>query len=443
MAEQSVNSPANHQIAQIILWGAPIGAVSWDAKRALAVFEYEPAFRRSGIELAPLTMPLATNQTTGPVYSFPALNPETYHGLPGLLADSLPDKFGNAVIDAWLVRQGIAKADFSPLDRLCYIGTRGMGALEFRPANYSRKRKAQPVAVDELVALANEVLSDRAALRVDLDDEDKQQTMNDSLQVGVSAGGARAKAIIAWNPETNEVRSGQVKAPDGFGYWLLKFDGVTRNRDKEALADPQGYGLIEYAYYLMATAAGINMAECRLLKENGRHHFMARRFDRTDQGEKLHMQTLCGIAHYDFNAAGAYGYEQALAVIETLKLGKDTIEQQFRRMVFNVAARNQDDHTKNIAFLMNQAGRWSLSPAYDVNLAFNPHGQWTHLHQMSVNGKRKGITRDDFLTIAQRFRITKPRAINIIADVENAIVRWPEFAKTAGVSDQNIKRIGE
>lgn len=439
MAKQSVKSPANHRIAQVMLWGAPIGAVSWDAERGLAAFEYEPAFCTSGIELAPLTMPLAENA----VYSFTALNPDTYHGLPGLLADSLPDKFGNAVIDAWLVRQGIAKKDFSPLDRLCYIGTRGMGALEFRPANYSRKRKAQPVAVDELVALANEVLSDRAALRVELDDEDKQQTMNDILQVGVSAGGARAKAIIAWNPQTNEVRSGQVKAPEGFGYWLLKFDGITRNRDKEALADPQGYGLIEFAYYLMVTAAGIKMDECRLLKENGRHHFMARRFERTDEGEKLHMQTLCGMAHYDFNAAGAYGYEQALAVIETLKLGKDAIEQQFKRMVFNVAARNQDDHTKNIAFLMDKAGRWSLSPAYDVNLAFNPHGQWTHLHQMSVNGKRKDITRDDLLAVAERFRITKPRAINIIADVANAITRWPEFAQEAGVPENNINRIAK
>src|SRR5690606_19277586 len=313
------------QLAEVVLWGARVGAVSWDPERQLASFQYDRAFQTSGIELAPLTMPLSDR-----VYSFPELNRESFRGLPGMLADALPDRFGNTRIEAWLIREGRSLADFSPVERLLYIGSRAMGALEFRPARYSRKRRSEPLDVAELVELANAVLSDRAAMATSLagDDNDRRQALNDILQVGVSAGGARAKAVIAWNPDTNEVRSGQVAAPPGFSYWILKFDGVRENRDKEALADPLGFGLIEYGYYLMARAAGIDMNESRLLRENGRAHFMTRRFDRTDDGARLHMQSLCALAHYDFNAAGAYGYEQALAVIERLGLGKAALEQQ-------------------------------------------------------------------------------------------------------------------
>lgn len=421
------------------MWGARIGVVRWDADRGLAAFQYDRAFQASGIELAPLTMPLSDD-----VYTFPELSRQSFLGLPGMLADALPDKFGNKLIDAWLVREGRSIADFSPVERLLYIGSRGMGALEFKPARYSRKRTSDALDLAELVELANAVLADRAALKTNFhgDDDDRRQAMNDILQVGVSAGGARAKAVIAWNPETNEVRSGQVAAPPGFGYWLLKFDGVRENRDKEALADPLGFGLIEYAYYLMATAAGIQMPECRLLRENGRAHFMARRFDRSDNGTRVHMQSLCAIAHYDFNAAGAYGYEQALAVIDRLRLGKAALEEQFRRMVFNIAARNQDDHTKNIAFLMGKDGRWSLSPAFDVNFAYNPEGVWTHQHQMSVNGKLRDITLEDFLAVADRFRITMPRARQIVAEVDAAVARWVEFAERAGVPRAGAATIG-
>lgn len=427
------------QLAEVVLWGARVGAVSWDPERQLASFQYDRAFQTSGIELAPLTMPLSDR-----VYSFPELNRESFRGLPGMLADALPDRFGNTLIDAWLIREGRSLADFSPVERLLYIGSRAMGALEFRPARYSRKRRTEPLDVAELVELANAVLSDRAAMATSLagDDNDRRQALNDILQVGVSAGGARAKAVIAWNPDTNEVRSGQVAAPPGFSYWILKFDGVRENRDKEALADPLGFGLIEYGYYLMARAAGIDMNESRLLRENGRAHFMTRRFDRTDDGARLHMQSLCALAHYDFNAAGAYGYEQALAVIERLGLGKAALEQQFRRMVFNVAARNQDDHTKNIAFLMDRSGRWSLSPAFDVTFAYNEHGVWTHQHQMSVNGKRRDITLEDFLTVADRFRITLPRAKRIIAEVDAAIGDWPQHAQQAGVAEDMAATIG-
>jgi serine/threonine-protein kinase HipA len=426
------------QLARIELWGATIGGAYWDAERQLAFFQYDPAFLRSNIELAPFVMPLADR-----VYSFPELAYESFRGLPGMLADSLPDRFGHKVIDAWLVQEGIAPEHFTPLDRLCYIGTRGMGALEFRPVRY-RAMKSAPLDIGRLVTLANEILNERAlfAARLEGDGPARARAMSDILQVSASAGGARAKALIAWNPHTNEVRSGQVAAPEGFGYWLLKFDGISNNRDKELLADPQGYGQIEYAYYLMARSAGIEMMECRLLRENGRHHFMTRRFDRTDEGGKLHLQSLCALRHFDFNLAGAYGYEQAFDTIERLGLGHSALEEQFRRMVFNVAARNQDDHTKNIAFLMDRAGRWRLAPAFDVNFAFNPEGQWTSQHQMSVNGKRREIGLDDLLAVADRFRIRLHPAKQIVAAVDQAIAAWPRFARQAGVEQQRATGIG-
>jgi serine/threonine-protein kinase HipA len=429
--------------AEVWLWGALIGAVSWDAERELGAFEYTPEFRGSGIDVAPLTMPRRPGEPS-PIYEFPSLARDTFHGLPGLLADHLPDRFGHRVIDAWLAREGIAARDFSPVDRLLYIGRRAMGALEFRPARV-RARKARPIDIASLVELANDILAEREDFTTELglEDDEHRDAMNDILQVGVSAGGARAKAIIAWNPESNEIRSGQIDVPEGFQHWLLKFDGISHNRDKEQLADPQGYGLIEYAYYRMAREAGIDMSECRLLAENGRHHFMTRRFDRSDSGDRLHMLSLCGMAHLDYNQAGAHGYEQAFQVIEQLGLGKDAIEEQFRRMVFNVAARNQDDHTRNIAFLMNRKGQWSLSPAFDLTLAYNPQGQWTNRHQMSINGKRDDFSPDDLMSVAERFRITKPRARDMIAQVAAAIGHWPEFAEEAGIEADKINAISK
>jgi serine/threonine-protein kinase HipA len=354
--------------------------------------------------------------------------------MPGLLADSLPDKFGNALIDAWLATQGRTPENFNAVERLCYTGSRGMGALEFAPTLGPRTRIARKIEIDALVALASEVLSQRSALHATLADPERKQAINDILRVGTSAGGARAKAIIAWNPQTDEVRSGQVAANAGFGYWLLKFDGVTGNKDKE-LADPQGYGVIEYAYSLMAKAAGVTMSDCRLLEENGRRHFMTRRFDRLAGGEKLHMQSLCALAHYDFNQAGAYAYEQAFLVMRQLGLPMESTEQQFRRMAFNIVARNQDDHVKNIAFLMDKSGRWALSPAFDVSYSYNPAGAWTDRHQMSLNGRRDGFTLADFTACAKTALMKRGRAETILDEVRAAVTRWPEFAAQAGVPD--------
>ena len=417
-------------IAKVQLWGRTIGAVSLAGGREGAAFQYDREFAASGIELSPVVMPLSER-----VYEFPALPRNTFHGLPGLLADSLPDKFGNALIDAWLATQGRAAEDFSAVERLCYTGARGMGALEYAPAQGPKPRQATKIEIEALVRLAGEVLTHRADLQGHFHEAGKEKALRDILRVGTSAGGARAKAVIAWNRDTNEVRSGQVAAGEGFDYWLLKFDGVAGNKDKE-LEDPKGYGTIEYAYHLMAKEAGITMAECRLLEENGRRHFMTRRFDRLAGGEKLHMQSLCALAHFDFNQAGAYAYEQALLTVRQLKLPMAAVEEQFRRMVFNIVGRNQDDHVKNIAFLMDKQGRWSLAPAFDVTYSYNPSGSWTATHQMLLNGKRDGFTLEDFEACAKSALMKRGRAATIVAEVQAAVKRWPEFAAAAQLSDE-------
>lgn len=417
-------------LAEVRLWGRTIGAVSLEDGAGVAAFQYTPEFAASGIEVSPIAMPLSQR-----VYSFPALPLVTFHGLPGLLADALPDKFGNALINAWLATQGRLPENFNAVERLCYTGVRGMGALEFRPATGPAARAAQRLEIAALVDLASEVLSRRGDLAGSFATSERAAALQDILRVGTSAGGARAKAVIAWNPQSNEVRSGQIAAGDGFEYWLLKFDGVSGNRDRE-LEDPAGYGAIEYAYFLMAQAAGVDMSECRLLEENGRRHFMTRRFDRLPGGGKLHAQSLCALAHFDFNNPRAYAYEQALLAMRQLKLPMAAVEQQFRRMVFNVIARNQDDHVKNIAFLMDQEGRWSLSPAFDMTYSYNPTGDWTSRHQMSVNGKRDGFTLEDFRACAKSALMKRGRAEAIAAEVRAAVARWPEYAAMARVAEQ-------
>jgi serine/threonine-protein kinase HipA len=424
-------------VAEVRLWGRTIGAVSLEEGTGVAAFQYDPAFLASGIELSPITMPLSPR-----IYQFPSLPAVSFHGLPGLLADSLPDKFGNALIDAWLATQGRRPESFNAVERLCYIGVRGMGALEFAPARGPPLQRSAKVNVDELVKLASEVLTHRASLQVSFAPGRRHDGLQEMLRVGTSAGGARAKAIVAWNRNSNEVRSGQVKAPAGFDYWLLKFDGVSANKDKE-LEDPKGYTVIEYAYALMAANAGIEMSECALMEEGGRRHFMTRRFDRLSDGGKLHMQSLAALAHFDFNSAGAYSYEQALDVIKRLGLSMQARDQQFRRMIFNVVARNQDDHVKNIAFLMDKTGAWSLSPAFDVTYAYNPTGLWTSRHQMTINGKTDDFTREDFKSVAQVAGLKRGRSDVILTEVINTVKEWPRYAKRAGVLSSQRDKIAQ
>ncbi|MFK5925766.1 MAG: type II toxin-antitoxin system HipA family toxin [Desulfuromusa sp.] len=418
-------------IAEVLLWGRTIGAVMLEEGAETAFFEYDTAFTHSGIEVAPLVMPLSQR-----VYSFPMLRKETFHGLPGLLADSLPDRFGNTLIDAWLATQGRRPDSFNAIERLCYTGTRGMGALEYAPAIGPRAQKASPIEISQLVDLASEILIRRNNLEASFgNDNNKEEALRDILRVGTSAGGARAKAVIAWNPETGEVRSGQVKIDPGFEHWLLKFDGVSGNKDKE-LEDPKGYGVIEYAYFKMAEDAGIKMSECRLLEEKGRRHFMTRRFDRLNDGSKIHMQSLGSIAHFDYNLAGAHSYEQALLTIRQLGLPMEAIEQQFRRMVFNIVARNQDDHVKNIAFLMDKSGQWSLSPAFDVTYSYQPDGNWTSAHQMTLNQKRDNFMLDDFKVCAEAVSMKRGRVEAIYKEVLEIVYRWPEYAEEVGVAPE-------
>jgi serine/threonine-protein kinase HipA len=374
-------------------------------------------------------MPLADR-----VYSFAELPARTFRGLPGLLADSLPDRFGNNLISAWLARQGRTPDSFDAVERLCYTGQRGMGALEFMPAQGPSAEADGPVQIAELIALASEILSHQQGLMATLQDPAREDALQTILRVGTSAGGARAKALIAWNPSTGEVRSGQLDAPPGFGHWLLKFDGVSGNKDRE-LEDPQGYGVIEFAYNKMAEAAGITMSECRLLEENGRRHFITRRFDRDATGARLHMQSLGAMAHLDYNEPGSSSYEQAFLVMRQLRLPMQATEEQFRRMVFNLAARNQDDHVKNIAFLMDRQGQWSLSPAFDVTWSFNPQGDWTATHQMSVNGKRGQFNRADLEAIGRTAQLKRGRAETIAEQVITAVRAWPRFAAEAGVPE--------
>lgn len=414
--------------AEIRLWGRQVGAVALRRGDQFASFEYYPDFVEHGLDIAPVMMPLET----GRIHTFPGLALETFHGLPGMLADSLPDKFGNALIDAWLATQGREARSFSAIERLCYTGSRGMGALEFFPPEGPFLDTSEKIQIDALVRLASEVLRQRDELQGSLAPAHREQALMDILRVGTSAAGARAKAIVAWNPQTDELRSGQVRAGKGFEYWLLKFDGVAGNKDKE-IADAQGFGALEYAYFLMATAAGIAMSPCRLLEENGRRHFMTKRFDRTADGNKLHMQSLCALAHLDFNVAGAHSYEQAFMTISRLGLPMDAVEEQFRRMVFNVVARNQDDHAKNIAFLMDSSGRWSLSPAFDVGFSYNPAGAWTSTHQMSINGKRDAFSVADFEICAKTAHLARGRAAAILDEVSRAVARWGEFAAAAEI----------
>lgn len=418
--------------ATVELWGRQIGAVIWDPSRDLGVFEYDPRFVQSGIEVAPLAMPLRT----GP-FDFPSLRRETFHGLPGLLADSLPDRFGNALINRWLAEQGRSADSMDPVERLLYTGRRGMGALEYEPATGIRREDGTPVDIAPLVELANRVLNDRKSLTGQMTGGDQAEALAQILRVGTSAGGARAKAVLAWNETTGAFHSGQIKAGPGYTQWLFKFDGVSKSGD-HGLADPQGFGRLEYACYLLATSAGVEMTRSRLHLEGGRAHFMTQRFDRvgpaeTGQSEKLHMLSLGAMRHFDFNQPRAYSYEQALETIRRLGMGPKPLEQMVRRAFVNLVIRNQDDHVKNIAFLMNKRGNWSLAPAFDVVYSHNPGGQWTNAHQMTLSGKADRFDLDDLHRFGRMADLKPRQTEDILREVEAAAGRWAEFTAAAGV----------
>lgn len=423
-------------VAAVTLWGSRIAAVSIEPGARHATFQYDPAFARSGIEVAPIHMPLRTQP-----YAFAGLPSDAFSGLPGLLADCLPDRWGNALVSAWLASQGRQESSFDVVERLCYVGRRAAGALEFQPAREPALPGGSDLHVDALVRLASEVLAQRERFVAELAQDPEEEAMKAILAIGSSAGGARPKAFIAYNEATGQVRSGQVDAGEGFSHWLLKFDGVSRSGD-HGLTDPQGWGVVEYAYSKMAAAAGIEMSECRLLEENGRRHFMTRRFDRPQGDRKLHMQTIAALEHVSYNEPGTYSYEQLMLLTRRLGLGTPAVEQQFRRMVFNVVARNHDDHVKNFAFLMGRDGAWSLAPAYDVIWAWKPGNPWVDSHQMSVNGRRDRFSVADLRAVAELAGLKRGSATAILSEVSEAVATWPEVADRVGVDEGMADEIG-
>jgi len=418
--------------AYVNLWGARVGAVYWDADRRIASFEFEPGFIDKNWNIAPLEMPL---DQAGRVFSFPELsNNNTFKGLPGLLADVLPDKYGNALINTWLVRNGRAAGSMHPVEMLCFIGNRGMGALEFEPVTPKSADVATNVEISSLIAIASTILNNRQEFSTKLN-KGEEKALLDILKIGTSAGGARAKALIAYNEETKEVRSGQTDAPKGFEQWLIKFDGVHDSQ----FGETYGYGRVEMAYHLMAIDCGIEMMECRLLEEHDRAHFMTKRFDRAQGGEKLHVQTWCALSHLDFQNVGIYSYEELFQNMRLLGLPYPQAEQLFRRMAFNVISRNCDDHTKNFAFTMDKTGEWKLSPAYDICHAYRPGSIWVSQQSLSVNGKRDGINRADLLSVARQMNIKK--ADGIVTAVQEVVNNWSRYAKETGVEPDLEKAI--
>lgn len=415
-------------IAEIKIWGEYVGALRWDESKKLAFFQYAPQFLSKGWDLSPIQMPISQGSA---IHSFPELrkskqtNDDTFKGLPGLLADSLPDKYGHSLINSWLAQQGRMANSMNPVEKLCFIGHRGMGALEFEPAQVKGGLKSFGLEVSSLVEIAKKIRDERSAFKSDLNTEDNEN-LKDLFKVGTSAGGARPKAIIAYNEKTLEVRSGQARVPKGFEHWLIKLDGVS----SEQFGESSHWGRVEYAYYLMALECGIKISKSRLFEENGRAHFMTKRFDR-DGNTKHHIQTLCGLQHYDYNEMFSFGYEQVFQTMRKLRLSYPEAEQMFRRMVFNVLATNYDDHTKNFSFLLKKDQKWELAPAYDLCFSFDPSNHWVSQQTLSVNSKRLNINETDLLKVGKENSVKK--AAKIIAEINSVVQNWPEFAEKASV----------
>lgn len=416
--------------AFVKIWGEVAGAVSWDENNGLATFEYDAEFKKLNYDLAPLKMPINSGKN---IFSFPELRKknssdlDTFKGLPGLLADVLPDRYGNYLINMWLARQGRPPNSLNPVEMLCFIGTRGMGALEFEPPKLKESKRTFSIEIKSLIDIAQKILTKKENFAANLE-ENEEKALMEILKIGTSAGGARPKAVIAYNEKTGEVRSGQTNAPKGFTHWLLKLDGVSDIQ----LGASQGYGRIEMAYYNMATACGIEMMPSKLLEENGRAHFMTKRFDREDGDVKHHVQTFCAMKHFDFNAVNSFSYEQLFQTMRELRLSYPDAEQMFRRMVFNVLARNCDDHTKNFAFILKKGGVWQLAPAYDVCHAYRPGSEWVSQHALSINGRRKNISKEDFLVVGKS--IGNKKSEEIIEEIDNTISNWKTFANDVNVS---------
>ncbi len=416
--------------AFVKIWGELVGAVVWDGTNRIASFEYDTNFKKLDWDLAPIKMPLSSAKRE---IKFPELRRnknseyDTFKGLPGLLADVLPDRYGNQLINMWLAQQGRAHDSMNPVEMLCFIGTRGMGALEFEPTTFKENKRTFSIEIESLVDIAKRMLSTKENFVTNLQKEE-EHAVTEILKIGTSAGGARPKAVIAYNEKTGEIKSGQTIAPKGFEHWLIKLDGVSDIQ----LGSSKGYGRVEMAYYNMAIACGINMMPSALLEENGRAHFMTKRFDREDGDIKHHIQTFCALKHFDYNEVTSFSYEQLFQTMRELRLPYPDAEQMYRRMVFNILARNCDDHTKNFSFLLKKDGAWELAPAYDLCHAYKPEHRWVSQHALSVNGKRTNITKEDLLYIGKSIKNKKAAAT--IEEINNIVSQWKKFANAVHVS---------
>ena len=425
--------------AFVKIWGEIVGAVAWDEKAGLASFEYDSKFKRLNWDLSPLKLPINSAKK---IFSFPELRKsrnaefDTFKGLPGLLADVLPDRYGNQLINIWLAQQGRPQDSMNPIEMLCFIGSRGMGALEFEPTTIKESKNTFSIEIKSLVDIAQKMLSNRESFTTNMQ-KDEEKAVMEILKIGTSAGGARPKAVIAYNEKTGEVKSGQTKAPKGFEHWLIKLDGVSDTQ----LGASKGYGRVEMAYYNMAIACGIDMMPSRLLEENGRAHFMTKRFDREGGETKHHIQTFCAIKHFDFNLVNSFSYEQLFQTMRELKLTYQDMEQMFRRMTFNVIARNCDDHTKNFAFRLKKGEKWEMAPAYDICHAYRPGSEWVSQHALSVNNKRTSITKEDLLKIGEAIKSKK--AASIIDEINDTINQWNKFADDVKVSSELRDAVGK
>lgn len=416
-------------IANVKLWGEKVGMIVWNDHENFVAFEYDKDFWKNGWNISPIKMPVQKNSRG--LFYFRELNRTSFNGVPGLFSDSLPDDYGNELIDAWLKSQG-RNDHLNPVEMLCFIGSRAIGALEFEPSYYKDLNKSEKIDISQMVKVADDLLKGKNEFRANLSSNEKKSIL-EIIRIGTSVGGARAKALIAYNQRTKEVRSGQTITPSGFSQWIIKFDGISDG----ILGGSQGYGRIEMAYYDMARHCGIEMTQCMLFEENGRAHFMTKRFDR-DHNEKKHMQSWSALTHSSYKLPNSY--ENLFETMRLLRVPNKDYEQLYIRMAFNAMAKNYDDHTKNFAFLMDMQGNWRLSPAYDITYSYKSNSQWVYQHSASINGKRNNITKEDLLSFGYKMGISNAR--NIIARIAIVLREWDTYANKYGVSIRKKNAIG-
>ena len=414
-------------IVQVKLYDEILGTIDWNANKGSSIFQYSNNALNREIEPSPIIMPTQERifETNRDHINF--------HNLPYLLSDSMPDDFGNTMMKEWLKQKKLSIDDINPVDRLTYVGRRGMGALEYEPVSYKENNNYN-VTISELLEVAKKVLEGKE--ETSYDDLDKD-SLSDILRIGTSVGGARAKALVAIKFDSNkkitEIKSGDITQTEGYSYWLLKIDGA----NEKTLGEGEGLGKIEYAYYLLAKESGIEMSDSILFEENNRFHFLTKRFDRTDNGDKIHMQTFGALAGIDYKIQKASSYETLFRVMKRLSLPYYQFEQQYRRALFNVIARNHDDHVKNFSFLMDKVGKWKISPAYDINYSYSPGGTWTNVHQSSINNKFDNFSRDDLLSLGKTFGIKK--ANHILDEIIAAVNLWPKIATEVDIPKKEIE----